>query len=65
MAKITARGDREVARWKGQNGREQVLTAQGRLLDKIIAGDGWTKVTGKWDTERAQRRADCLGMERA
>lgn len=41
MAKISARGDREVARWcKGE--AVMVLTEQGRLLVRYLRGDGYS-----------------------
>ena len=35
MAKISARGDRELLRWKGTFGSMLVFTEQGRLLEKL------------------------------
>lgn len=32
MAKVTARNDRPVRKWRGINGRQLVLTREGRLL---------------------------------
>ena len=47
MAKITARGDREAARWRAGEFAEPgapaelLLTARGRLLQKPLPTDGW------------------------
>ena len=40
MAKISARGDSEIARWKNSGGSVYVLTTSGRLLKKSgVKGD--------------------------
>jgi len=44
MAKISARGDVEIARWKGEDGEELVLTRKGRLLGKWTRGASFTLV---------------------
>ena len=42
MAKISARGAREIARWrKDKTGAEVVLTSDGRLLVKWAKGETW------------------------
>ena len=38
MAKIGARGDHEVARWRNERGDEFLLTKNGRLLQKYKGG---------------------------
>lgn len=42
MAKITARGDRELKRYKHQDGRLMVVTERGRLLRKLTPTSGYT-----------------------
>jgi hypothetical protein len=45
MAKISARGDREHARWRHPvTGAELVLTMRGRLLLKAVKGGSFTLV---------------------
>jgi len=54
MAKISARGATEVARWKGDDGRLLVLTSDGRLLARgTVPGDGYKLVGRNFDPERA------------
>jgi hypothetical protein len=57
MAKISARGDREVARARRDNGATMVLTEQGRVLRKLLPTDGYSlmgRVKGA-DGERRKR----------
>lgn len=66
MAKITARGDREKARWrKTEDGAELVLTVAGRLLHKWRAGESFTLHATRQTEEQAAQHAANLGMERA
>ena len=65
MAKITARGDREVARWTGPDGRCLVLTAKGRLLSKLSRTSNYHAYgrTGDvWTRERAAKLAKSLDL---
>lgn len=64
MAKISARGAREVARFKGENGKEWVLTSDGRLLSKAFKGDGWGLLRRKVTVEIAVKAAELRGMVR-
>lgn len=65
MAKISARGAREVARFKGDNGKEWVLTSDGRLLSKAFKGDSWGLLRRKMTPEMATKAAGLRGMVRA
>lgn len=63
MAKITARGDREAARWKRESdGGELVLTFAGRLLYKWRAGESFRLHADKQSVEQAAMHARNLGM---
>jgi hypothetical protein len=57
MAKISARGATEVARWKGDGGAELVLTSDGRLLRKAFAGEGWKVLAGVGRSDLAHAEA--------
>lgn len=66
MAKISARGDREVARWR-RKGDYMVLTEQGRLLEKVD-GDTTYRVRQprgqkRWTLNTAGAQATVLGYE--
>lgn len=64
MAKISARGARELARWKGEGGRGLVLTSDGRLLSRAFTGEPW-KVAGRgYDLARAAQYAELRGFAR-
>ena len=62
MAKITARGDRERRRWRGEDGAELVLTLNGRLLYKWRKGESFTLHGSRVSEESAARHATNLGM---
>lgn len=62
MAKISARGDREVARWAGTRGT-LVLTGRGRLLRKVGASGGYSLLRGAGTTEaEAEALATALDL---
>lgn len=71
MAKISARGDSEHARWRHpETGAELVLTLKGRLLLKAVRGGGFT-LLGRCDgyhggqrVDQAAAQAKLRGMER-
>lgn len=70
MAKISARGDSEHARWRHpETGAELVLTMYGRLLQKTRGGS-FSIVRSYFDVfsgqrlDRASEEARRLGMER-
>lgn len=65
MAKISARGDREAARWRrASDGAELVLTQRGRLLWKWRAGATYALVPGGNRTrEQAEEHAHARGLE--
>jgi hypothetical protein len=66
MAKITARGDRELKRWSGPNGAFLVLTQRGRLLHKYAAHAGYTlRIPRNATVEQAAQFAAKLGYEEA
>lgn len=66
MAKISARGDREVARWRrAETGAELVLTYHGRLLHKWAPGEVFTLVGRPAEAEAfAERYAAARDMVR-
>jgi hypothetical protein len=64
MAKISARGDKERARWRDEEGAELVLTWGGRLLRKHVAGGSLTLHSAQHTMESAATHAHALGMER-
>lgn len=65
MAKISANGDREVARWRSKSGQSQLLlTEQGRLLGRFLKGDSWTVRSRGVSLEQAERYAERQGFER-
>jgi hypothetical protein len=55
MAKISARGDREVARAEKQGGACMVLTEQGRVLRKLDRTSGYN-LLGRVKGSPAERR---------
>ena len=64
MAKISAHGDRERARWRrAADGAELVHTTRGRLLHKLGRGYGWT-LMGRRSESQARHEAAIRGMER-
>jgi hypothetical protein len=63
MAKISARGDREVARWRRSDGAELVFTQQGRVLSKAVKGGTFTLIGRRTESE-ARHMATVRGMER-
>jgi hypothetical protein len=68
VAKITAHGESEVARWV-KDGQELVLTRKpdgkpGRLLYKWAKGANWTVVRTGCTMERAEEHARGSGYER-
>lgn len=74
MAKISARGDREVARWRrpitarhGASG-VLVLTEQGRLLEKLSCDTTYRvrrpRGAKRWTAQHAGAQAAVLGYER-
>jgi hypothetical protein len=65
MAKITARDDKELARFKDDDGREYVLTEQGRLLYRWRRGEGFSLSRRNCSLEQAERIAERAGMVRA
>ena len=65
MAKISARGDSEVARWTGPGGKALVLTAQGRLLYRWTSGAGYALRERGADRRWAEEVARRLGLEAA
>lgn len=71
MAKISARGDSEHARWREpETGAELVLTQQGRLLLKGVRGGSFTLLRrlhsphGGRRLDQAAEMAARRGMER-
>lgn len=65
MAKISARGDREVVRAKNANGGVMLLTEQGRVLRKLTAASGYNlmgRVKGSAAEQR--KRFDKMARER-
>lgn len=69
MAKISAKGDREVARWRAgelaERGapHELVLTERGRLLHKPLRNDGWKLRERGASLATARALAVRFGME--
>ena len=63
MAKITARGDSERRRWKGDDGEELVYTAQGRVLRKLFRGEPFTVIARNATESAARDYAASLGLE--
>ena len=61
MAKITARGDRELARWESQDGYGLILTHQGRLLRRFTSNGGWNVLMPKATMTQAERMAQGMG----
>lgn len=58
MAKISARGDTEHARWRHpETGAELVLTNKGRLLLKAVRGGSFT-LAGRCDAYHSGQRVD-------
>jgi hypothetical protein len=70
MAKISAGGDREVARWRrgpaSADGApyELVLTGRGRLLSKTLRGDSFTLRRRNVSMQAAGAQAAIWKMER-
>lgn len=70
MAKISANGDREAARWRrGRQPRpeapyQMVLTAKGRLLYKPCREDGFKLRRRGCSRAQADAQAAMFGMER-
>lgn len=71
MAKISARGDTEHARWRHPDtGAEIVLTNKGRVLHKAVRGGGFTLATrlhsyhGGQRLDEAAEYATARGMVR-
>jgi hypothetical protein len=62
MAKISARGDRESARWRDAGGAELVHTERGRLLHKLRRGASFTLI-GRRTASEARLEAARRGME--
>jgi dTDP-4-dehydrorhamnose reductase len=70
MAKISARGAKEVGRWKKATGATIVLTSDGRILSKWDATAGYsvfgkTKKTGADAVAMVERYATVRGYERS
>jgi hypothetical protein len=65
MAKISARGDREKARWRHpESGAELVLTVKGRLLFKFQKGASLSLRRSQVTDQGAADYAAERGMER-
>mgnify|MGYP000846839745 CR=1 FL=1 len=63
MAKITANGDSEVRRWKGDRGEELVYTRKGRVLRKLFTGEKFTLIAKNATESSARAYAASLGLE--
>lgn len=65
MAKISARGATELARWKSDDGqRTLVLASDGRLLLKVTPDSGYTVRAKKVTLEKAEAYAQRSGYRR-
>jgi hypothetical protein len=64
MAKVSARGATEVARWRN-GARELMLTSDGRILSKAFAGEPWKVAARGYDLARAERFAELRSFARA
>ncbi len=70
MAKISAHGDKEAARWrrcrasKAGAPHEMLVTAKGRLLYKGFQRDGWVLRRRGVSVAQAGAQAAVFGMER-
>ncbi len=62
MAKISARGDREIARWDDGAGRVLVHTERGRLLYRLTKTSAYNVVGTRVSAQAAHEFAESRGL---